>query len=75
MLNCSFLSLLILGLIEQLEKAIEKEINGTRIDPHSMHNEMRNLYTWTDIARRTEKVYDAVSLNNVSSRLSDRARQ
>lgn len=25
-----------------------------------MHREMRNLYTWPDVARRTEVVYDKV---------------
>lgn len=28
------------------------------IDPFSMHNRMRTLYSWTDVAKRTEVVYD-----------------
>ncbi|KAL7644934.1 UNVERIFIED_CONTAM: hypothetical protein RMT77_004751 [Armadillidium vulgare] len=63
------------SLIEHLEKAIEREMDGTRCDPMRMHEEMRNIYTWSDIAVRTEKVYDAVSEDNLSSCLADRAKR
>ncbi|CAM6055913.1 unnamed protein product [Sphagnum tenellum] len=29
-----------------------------QVDPFSMHNRMKNLYSWMDVAKRTEVVYD-----------------
>lgn len=52
--------LLLAGLTQILDVAIQREITGRRIDPWAMHREMRNLYTWPDVARRTEIVYDKV---------------
>ncbi|ROT61933.1 N-acetylglucosaminyl-phosphatidylinositol biosynthetic protein [Penaeus vannamei] len=48
------------SLTQILDVAIQREISGRRIDPWAMHREMRNLYTWPDVARRTEVVYDKV---------------
>ncbi|WVZ22708.1 hypothetical protein V8G54_001252 [Vigna mungo] len=32
-----------------------------KIDPQVMHNRMRELYNWHDVAKRTEIVYDRAS--------------
>lgn len=29
-----------------------------QVDPFSMHNRMKTLYSWMDVAKRTEVVYD-----------------
>lgn len=55
--------------------AIEREINGTRVDSWSMHREMRDIYTWSDIASRTETVYNLVSNDLQSSDLLDRCKR
>ncbi|XXG62999.1 hypothetical protein AAC387_Pa05g1273 [Persea americana] len=40
-------------------RAITKAIHILpKIDPHVMHLRMKNLYSWHDVARRTEIVYD-----------------
>ncbi|KAK1302394.1 hypothetical protein QJS10_CPB12g00465 [Acorus calamus] len=40
-------------------KAIRKAIHILpKIDPHVMHLRMKDLYSWHDVARRTEVVYD-----------------
>ncbi|XP_077221208.1 UDP-Glycosyltransferase superfamily protein [Tasmannia lanceolata] len=39
--------------------AIKKAIDMIpKIDPHSMHLRMKNLYSWHDVAKRTEIVYE-----------------
>ncbi|KMZ68741.1 UDP-GlcNAc: phosphatidylinositol N-acetylglucosaminyltransferase subunit A, family GT4 [Zostera marina] len=43
------------------------------IDPHAMHLRMKNMYSWHDVARRTEIVYDRAlrcSNENLSERLT-----
>ncbi|XP_064611415.1 phosphatidylinositol N-acetylglucosaminyltransferase subunit A-like [Liolophura sinensis] len=46
-------------LVVELEKAIVKCREGS-VDPYATHMAVRDLYTWQDVARRTELVYDAV---------------
>lgn len=42
--------------------AIKKAIDMLpTIDPHVMHQRMRSLYSWHDVAKRTEVVYDRAS--------------
>lgn len=60
------------SLTKTLEFAIEKEISGRRMDPWVMHWEMKNIYTWPDVARRTEIVYNRVHLEKSSSELVQR---
>ena len=31
------------------------------VDPFKMHEEVKNMYNWHDVAERTEKVYDRMS--------------
>lgn len=54
--------------------AIEKAIHMLpKIDPQVMHNRVRELYDWNDVAKRTEIVYDRAlkcSDQNLLERLS-----
>uniref|UniRef100_A0A0R0EIF9 Glycosyl transferase family 1 domain-containing protein n=1 Tax=Glycine max TaxID=3847 RepID=A0A0R0EIF9_SOYBN len=54
--------------------AIQKAISMLpKIDPQAMHNRMRELYNWHDVAKRTEIVYDRAfkcSNQNLLERLS-----
>lgn len=43
----------------ELSNAIGRAIELLpQVDPFSMHNRMKNLYSWMDVAKRTEVVYD-----------------
>ncbi len=39
-----------------LDDAIEKRLKGDFVDPWEAHNRIENMYTWQNVARRTEKV-------------------
>ncbi|KAL2621174.1 hypothetical protein R1flu_001379 [Riccia fluitans] len=41
-------------MVAAIAQAIELVPN---IDPFAMHNKMRTLYSWPDVAQRTERVY------------------
>ncbi|KAK7067098.1 hypothetical protein SK128_011268 [Halocaridina rubra] len=62
------------SLTKTLEFAIERELRNVpgRPDPWTMHWEMKNLYTWPDVARRTEIVYDRVHKEKSSAELVKR---
>ncbi len=49
-----------IALTESLEEAIEASVTGNVYSPHDVHERVRKLYTWQDVARRTERVYDSV---------------
>ncbi|CAL9690079.1 unnamed protein product [Knipowitschia caucasica] len=44
-----------------LESVIARQRAGTVPSPASIHTRVRNLYTWRNVAERTEKVYDRVA--------------
>jgi phosphatidylinositol glycan class A protein len=48
-------------LMDKLELAIRKFQSGKAIDPLEMHDKMKNMYDWRDVARRTEIVYNLVA--------------
>ncbi|BFZ17338.1 hypothetical protein BsWGS_20377 [Bradybaena similaris] len=48
------------ALAKELEKAIEDRIHGRNLDPYEMHKRIQALYSWRDVAQRTEKVYHMV---------------
>ncbi|KAM5582281.1 phosphatidylinositol N-acetylglucosaminyltransferase subunit A [Rosa sericea] len=57
-------------MVQAIEKAISILPN---IDPEEMHNRMKELYNWHDVAKRTEIVYDRAlkcSKQNLLKRLS-----
>jgi phosphatidylinositol glycan class A protein len=44
---------------DDMVRAIEKAISILpTINPEEMHNRMKKLYSWQDVAKRTEIVYD-----------------
>jgi len=49
------------ALIEALSSAILDCQHGTAIDPFEAHECVRKLYTWQNVAERTERVYNLVS--------------
>ena len=49
-----------LALVSALEEAISDQRNGKVIDPYEAHERIKNMYTWPNVARRTEIVYDMV---------------
>lgn len=48
------------ALSRELEKAIEDRINNKVLDPFKLHETIKALYSWRDVAERTEKVYRMV---------------
>uniref|UniRef100_A0A667YWW2 Phosphatidylinositol N-acetylglucosaminyltransferase subunit A n=1 Tax=Myripristis murdjan TaxID=586833 RepID=A0A667YWW2_9TELE len=44
-----------------LETVIARQRSGSVPSPASVHARVRNLYTWRNVAERTEKVYDRVA--------------
>ncbi|CAE6016123.1 unnamed protein product [Arabidopsis arenosa] len=59
---------------DDMLRAIEKAISILpSINPEEMHNQMKKLYSWEDVAKRTEIVYDRAlkcSNRNLLERLS-----
>uniref|UniRef100_A0A2K6T6P7 Phosphatidylinositol glycan anchor biosynthesis class A n=1 Tax=Saimiri boliviensis boliviensis TaxID=39432 RepID=A0A2K6T6P7_SAIBB len=53
------------SLCEGLEKAIFQLKSGTLPAPENIHNIVKTFYTWRNVAERTEKVYDRVSVEAV----------
>ncbi|XP_066542821.1 phosphatidylinositol N-acetylglucosaminyltransferase subunit A [Hoplias malabaricus] len=50
-----------------LELAIARQRLGNLLPPASIHRQVRNLYTWRNVAERTEKVYDQACRQSVLS--------
>eukprot|EP00066_Takifugu_rubripes_P000960 XP_003961822.1 PREDICTED: phosphatidylinositol N-acetylglucosaminyltransferase subunit A isoform X1 [Takifugu rubripes] len=48
-----------------LETVIARQRAGSLPPPESIHSRVRTLYTWRNVAERTEKVYDRVSTEEV----------
>jgi phosphatidylinositol glycan class A protein len=49
------------SLISGLELAIERHRNGKRIDPFELHKQVKSMYNWRKVAKRTENVYNTVA--------------
>jgi len=54
-------SRLFAALTDALSSAIVDCQRGAAIDPYDAHECVRKLYTWQNVAQRTERVYDFVS--------------
>lgn len=48
------------ALTEALSSAILDSVHGTAVDPFEAHECVRQLYTWQNVAQRTECVYNLV---------------
>jgi len=60
------------ALAQEVEKAIEDRIQNKYLPPKEMHEKIKNLYSWHDVAKRTSIVYDRVigtKIPNTSERL------
>ena len=49
------------AVMEALEKAIENHRTGHFVPPAEVHERVKKLYTWQNVARRTEAVYDTIA--------------
>lgn len=49
------------SLVAALESALQAARNNTIVPPNTAHERIRTMYTWQNVARRTERVYDLVS--------------
>nr|XP_034958311.1 phosphatidylinositol N-acetylglucosaminyltransferase subunit A isoform X2 [Zootoca vivipara] len=49
------------SLCNGLEKAIHQLKSGSLLSSEIIHNNVKTFYTWKDVAKRTEKVYDRVA--------------
>ncbi|KAJ8019860.1 Phosphatidylinositol N-acetylglucosaminyltransferase subunit A [Holothuria leucospilota] len=49
------------SLVSSLECAIKRKRDGTALPPEEMYKRMRDVYSWQNVAMRTEKVYDSIS--------------
>jgi phosphatidylinositol glycan class A protein len=48
-------------LVVALKKAIEM-IRRKEVQPAKFNDELKDMYSWVNVAERTEKVYDAISM-------------
>lgn len=49
------------AVMEALETAIEKHRTGNFVPPAEVHERVKKLYTWQNVAKRTEAVYDTIA--------------
>ena len=54
-------------LIEKIKFAIKRHKSGDIIDPIVMHEKIKTMYNWRDVARRTEIVYNRIKPTNSES--------
>ena len=45
-----------IALMDALEDAMQAHHHGDRVPPHEMHKRVMGMYTWQNVAERTEKV-------------------
>ncbi|XP_072181179.1 phosphatidylinositol N-acetylglucosaminyltransferase subunit A-like [Diadema setosum] len=48
------------GIVNALEKAIERHRQGSYHSPEEVYQRMAHVYTWQNVAERTERVYDSI---------------
>jgi len=65
MLKCRLFT--VTALTEALSSAIKDSLHGTAVDPFEAHECVRKLYTWQNVAERTECVYNLVSTTDEPS--------
>jgi len=49
-----------IDLVEALGRSIEM-IHRKEVQPVKFNDELKEMYSWVNVAERTEKVYDAIS--------------
>ncbi|XP_067935581.1 phosphatidylinositol N-acetylglucosaminyltransferase subunit A-like isoform X2 [Watersipora subatra] len=53
------------SLTEALESAIAEEMNGLGLSPLEQHDKLKDIYKWSEVARRTEIVYNGIFKQSV----------
>ena len=48
-------------LTEKIKLAIQRHKLGDIVNPIEMHEKIKNMYNWRDVAKRTELVYNRIS--------------
>jgi len=51
----------LVALVDELEAVILDIQNGRQLDCFTIHNSVKHMYTWQNVAARTERVYDNIS--------------
>ncbi|XP_041474313.1 phosphatidylinositol N-acetylglucosaminyltransferase subunit A-like isoform X2 [Lytechinus variegatus] len=59
------------GILSGLEEAISRRRQGSFLQPDAVYQRMAHVYTWQNVAIRTEKVYDSID-NDETLSLSQR---
>uniref|UniRef100_A0A7M6DNK1 phosphatidylinositol N-acetylglucosaminyltransferase n=1 Tax=Clytia hemisphaerica TaxID=252671 RepID=A0A7M6DNK1_9CNID len=54
-----------------MEQAISDRVKGHVIDPFVLNQRIKSMYTWQNVSRKTETVYDSIS-NNVELSIMER---
>lgn len=68
---CHLLTLSVIDLVHTLNRAIEDRKRGNFVPPFEAHKRIKKIYTWRDVAKRTEIVYNSV-MNKVPNDSGDR---
>lgn len=64
-------NLSVLDLVHALNRAIEDRKRGKFVPPFEAHERIKKIYTWRDVAKRTEIVYNSV-MNKVPNDSGER---
>ncbi|AOW00931.1 hypothetical protein B0I72DRAFT_164062 [Yarrowia lipolytica] len=59
------------SLVDSTMKAIAI-LEKKEVDPTTFYNEIKGMYKWSEVARRTEKVYDSINEESLNEPLLDR---
>lgn len=68
---CHVLNLSVIDLVQTLNRAIEDRKRGKFVPPFEAHERIKKIYTWRDVAKRTEIVYNSV-MNKVPNDSGER---
>lgn len=68
---CHVLNLSVIDLVHTLNRAIEDRRRGKFVPPFEAHERIKKIYTWRDVAKRTEIVYNSV-MNKVPNDSGER---
>lgn len=52
-----------------------KLVKAGNVNALSFHNEIKNMYSWENVARRTENVYDSIDMSKLNVPLFERLRK
>lgn len=64
-IDSALMNIIYSALTEALEQAIHDEQQGVGLTPLQQHDKLKDIYKWSDVARRTEIVYDRIHKQDV----------